>query len=158
MADSSVINESEQNYDLNGTTIFEKIIENFSQVATRFSAVFDFTLGPNDEHKTQYDNGDADPVENALAHRDANGNLVVVIPDTHKTIDQRRVPLVPEYDKISDIPEVRSGDNRHSLPYNPRGIVRFTKTAVSNESAIDKAGIYSYSKPNDKWVRLDRPP
>ena len=157
MADSSMVSESEKNIDINGTTVFQKIIENFSQVATRLSALFDFTLGPGDEHKAQYDTTDADPVENALAHRDANDSTVVVIPDTHKTFDHKRLPLVPEYDAISDVPQVRSGDNRHSTPYNPRGIVRFTPTAAANESSISAAGLYSFSEAESTWVRLDRP-
>lgn len=154
MADSSVVSESEQNVDIDGTTVFEKIIENFSQAATRFKARVVFTLGPGDEHQEQYTSS-ADPVEDAAQRVDANGEPVRRVPNTHKTVEYQRVPLVPEYDAISEVPEVRSGDNRYDTPYNPRGIVRFTETAAANESAIDSAGLYSYSKPESAWVKLD---
>jgi hypothetical protein len=151
-----MVSESERNEDVDGTTIFEKVVEKSGLVMTRFVARFSFVLGPQGEHSVRYDDESADPVEDAVQQVDANDEVVTQTPNTHKTFEFERLPCVPEYDAISEVPEVRSGDGRYDTPYNPRAIVRFTETAAADESAIDAAGLYSYSKPESGWVRIDK--
>lgn len=151
MADSSMVTESDENVDIDGTTRFQKVIENLSQIATRFGARFDFTLGPNGEHKTRYNDGTADPLEDAVQVLDANDNAIAVVPNTHQTFEFERLACVPEYDAESEVPQVRVSDDRYSVPYNPRAIVRFT--AASSFTP----GLYSYSVDQSAWVRIDKP-
>lgn len=98
---------------------------------------------------------EADPVEDGTAIHDGNNERVVTIPETHKTFEFERLPLVPEYDSVDEVPKVRGGDSRYSAEYNPRAIVRFTSNAVGGD--ITAAGLYSYSTSESKWVRIDRP-
>lgn len=151
MADTSMVSESDENVDIDGKTRFQKVIQNLSQIATRFGAKFDFVLGPNGEHKHRYDTETADPVEDAAQRLDANDTPVYTAPNTHQTFEFERLPCVPEYDTESEVPQVRSGDDRYDTPYNPRAIVRFT----ANSSFTP--GLYSYSVDQSAWVRIDKP-
>lgn len=149
--DTSNASEEKENIDINGTTAVQVIAKNVSTIFTKVGAGVRYVLGPNEEHTVEYDDADADPLENAVQFIDADGNPVVTIPDTHQTFEFERLACVPEYDAESEVPQVRSDDSRYSTPYNPRAIVRFT--AASSFTA----GLYSYSATEGAWVRIDKP-
>lgn len=102
-------------------------------------------------YDTSTSDGDADPLESAAVFHDAQYNPIFTLPDSHQTFEFERLACVPEYDAESEVPEVRTGDDRYSTPYNPRAIVRFT----ANSSFTP--GLYSYSVDQSAWVRIDKP-
>jgi hypothetical protein len=145
--------QTQQTYfERDGETWVSFSMLNILLFGPEIGAFEDLTVGPNAEFNWSFDDQSGD-----LTLLDQNDEVVVSIPPSPKQFGFDRLPLVPEYDAIAEVPDPSSDGPHSTEPTDPRGIVRFTETAASNEASLDVAGLYSYSIPEAGWVRLDRP-
>ena len=153
MADTSMADEQQSKETVDGQDRLVVEAINVIQKSLIYVGKRTLAVGPNREWSVNYDSDTTD----AYAE-DPNDEEIYRLPANRAVFPFARMPQVPEYDAISDVPPPDPDGPYSSEPADPRGIVRFTQTAAGNESALDAAGLYSYSIAEGAWMRLDVPP
>lgn len=152
MTDTSMADEQQSNETVDGEDRLVVEAINVIQKSLIYVGKRTLALGPNREWTWNFD---SDTTE-AYAE-DPNDEEIYRLPANRAVFPFARMPQVPEYDAIADVPAPDPDGPYSSEPADPRGIVRFTQAAADNETAIDSPGLYSYSVSEEAWVRLDRP-
>jgi len=136
-------------FERDGETWVRQFLFNVLMYAPEFGGFEQLSVGDDQQWSWEFDEDDG-----SLTLTDEDGNTVTELPAGRGAVGYERVPLVPEFDSVDDVPEPDPDGPYADEPANPRGIVRFAEDAVDGE-AIEEAGLYSWSVSGDEWRQLD---
>ena len=169
--DTSVPSEEKTMITIDGEDAVEVKAVNVALLATRLGASVDIHIGRDGDFQLDFVEDSEEFSEEfdgfsgiSTQFVTESGEKIFETPKNSDYFSLSSIPLVPEYDAIEDVPTLpdeMSGSTDETkyddgVEYNPRGIVRFTTDAASEEEEIESPGLYSYSEEILEWVKIDR--
>ena len=154
--DMSVPSEEKAMITIDGEDAVEVKAVNVALLATRLGASVDIHIGQDGDFQLDFVEDSEEFSEQSIQFVTESDEKIFETPKSSDYFSLSSIPLVPEYDAISEVPTIADDKYGEDVEYNPRGIVRFTTDAASSEADIDSAGLYSYSEETLEWVKIDR--